>query len=511
MKNGVKSAIIIGVICVLLILIPSCKTNENTGGSTGENGGNNVQQESTTAADPNLRENTPDSLPADLNFNGEAIRILYREAIASKYIGSALTGSEIYAESENGDVVNDAVYKRNQKVEDRLNIKIVPVPCRGDWDDRDTFLNTVKNSVNSGSDDFDIIAGYAYYITSLAPEGVLYNLKNVNYLQPGAEWWSASCADQMTLDNKLYYITGDLALTLLQNTFVVYFDKQVAQNCGLENPYQTVLDGDWTLDKMDELTKGLYKDVNGDGKPDVGDMYGFATTTGNYVDALYNAFDQPIVTKDADGNLQLALNTPKMVDIINKTYSFFYENENSYAISEYNDGADASIQNMFVENRVLFMNGTLGSNDVLRAMNSDYGIIPYPKWNKDQPDYYTGSQNSYSLFSIPATCQKIDAVGAAMEALCSESYRTVTPAYYEIALKKKYSRDDETSQMLDIIRSGITFNFGILNSINIDNIQGIFRDLMTEKKTDFTSRYEKSAQMWQKSLDKLIEKYQNLP
>jgi hypothetical protein len=157
------------------------------------------------------------------------------------------------------------------------------------------------------------------------------------------------------------------------------------------------------------------------------------------------------------------------------------------------------------------MPGTLAVSDRLRAMNGDYGIIPYPKWDKDQPDYYTASQNSYSLFCIPVTCSKIDAVGAAAEAMCAESYRKVTPAYYEIALKKKYSRDDETSQMLDLIRSGLTFDFGIINSVNVLDIQHIFRELMTDRKTDFISRYEKSERAWQKALDKLLDKYQDLP
>ena len=464
------------------------------------------------ASDLNLRENTPDSLPANLNFNGEEIRILHREnATNSNYIGSTFVSSEISVDSEIGEVVNDAIYRRNKKVEERLNIKITPIAIPGDWDQKDSFLKTVRNSVKSGSDDFDLIAGYSYYIASLAPDGVLYNLKKVNYLKPDAVWWSASCAEQMTIANKLYYITGDAALTLLQNMYVVYFNKKVAQDNGIDNPYQTVLNGDWTLDKMIELSKGLYKDINGDGKQDEGDMYGLGTTTGNYVDALFNAFDQPIIKKDADGVPQLALNTPKMAEMVTKIYDFFYNSGSAYAISEYLKDANTSVDNMFIDNRLLFMNGTLGSNEVFRAMNSDYGIIPYPKWNKEQPAYYTSSQNAYTLFCIPATCSKTDAVGATLEALCAESYRTVTPAYYEIALKKKYSRDDETSQMLDIIRSGLTFDFGGLNSINLQDILIIFRNLMIEKKTDFASRYEKSEKKWQTLLDKLVASYEDLP
>jgi len=102
-------------------------------------------------------------------------------------------------------------------------------------------------------------------------------------------------------------------------------------------------------------------------------------------------------------------------------------------------------------------------------------------------------------------------VGATMEAMCAESYRTVTPAYFEIALKQKYSRDEETSQMLDLIRAGITFDFGTLNSINMADVNKIFRDLMTEKRMDFVSRYERAETRYQNALDKLLDAYQNLP
>ena len=39
-----------------------------------------------------------------------------------------------------------------------------------------------------------------------------------------------------------------------------------------------------------------------------------------------------------------------------------------------------------------------------------------------------------------------------MESLCDENYYTVTPAYYEVAMKGKYLRDDELCQMFDLIR-----------------------------------------------------------
>ena len=42
------------------------------------------------------------------------------------------------------------------------------------------------------------------------------------------------------------------------------------------------------------------------------------------------------------------------------------------------------------------------------------------------------------------TCNDPDAVSAVLEALASEGYRTLRTAYFDTALKEKYSRDEDT-------------------------------------------------------------------
>ncbi|MCL2099376.1 MAG: hypothetical protein FWH24_02940 [Oscillospiraceae bacterium] len=504
MKNYLKAAVLA---VTAFITLTACADSgaggavNNTDGVTPESS-ENVRE---TIADEIVpREETPDSLPGGLNFNNGEIRILHRDSTG----GFLDWQYEIAVDEEIGEIVNDAVYHRNRAVEERLNVNIMSISIPGDWGNMNGFLRTVRNSVGAGSDDYDLIAGYAYYIPVLAPEGLLYNLKSVPYLNPEAEWWSADCAEQMTIDGKLYYITGDLALSLLRSMNVIFFNKLVAQDLSIENLYQTVLSGDFTLDKMTELIKDIYRDLNGDGGRDKDDMYGYATGTGNKMNTFNAVFDQPIVRKDGAGIPQFVINTPKMIDIVNKMHDFLYENENVHAASE---ALESEAMTMFQENRTLFMAGYLYESDNLRAMESDYGILPMPKWNKEQPAHYTVSADVYSLFCIPVTCSRLEAVGAVMEALCAESYRTVTPAYYEIALKLKYSRDDETSQMLDLIRAGIRFDFGTVNAINLNDAGSLFRRLMESRSTDFASRYEASENIYQSALDNLAEAYQNLP
>ena len=116
----------------------------------------------------------------------------------------------------------------------------------------------------------------------------------------------------------------------------------------------------------------------------------------------------------------------------------------------------------------------------------------------------------FPLFSIPVTNERPELVGAVTEALAAESYRKVTPTYYEISLKIKYSRDDETSQTLDIIRNGAIFDFGFVYSKSLNNLLLVFRDLPNNKSSDFVSYYASHESSYQQGLDDLIAAYKNL-
>ena len=453
-------------------------------------------------ADQNFRGNAEDNLPGNLDFGKRDIRIMHYE--------EDIWGYEIDVEEETGDIVKDAIYRRNRNVEERLNVNIKSMPYPGLYTNPLDFFAQVKKLAKADSDDIDLVAGYAFLTADLGTEGYYINWHDVDYVDFSRAWWSSDLMDQMTVDGKLYCIAGDIGVTMLTTMYMVFFNKQIAADYEIGSLYKTVLDGDWTIDKMNELCKGLYVDLNGNGEADKDDLYGCSITTGNMVDAFYSAFDFRIIQIDKSGMPQLTMNTPKMADIVNKLYDFLYVGKGVFALEESQD-ADESMKSMFTENRALFLPQVLLMNDSLRAMDTDYGMIPYPKWDKQQETYHTSVVLSLSLFSIPITCQNPNMVGAVAEALCAESYRRVTPAYFEIALKQKYSRDDETSQMLDIIRDGLTFDFGYMNSYSVAAYHFVLRNLMSAKSTDFASVYEKSEKTYQNALDKLVESYKNNP
>ncbi|MBQ3591624.1 MAG: hypothetical protein II979_06745, partial [Clostridia bacterium] len=55
------------------------------------------------------------------------------------------------------------------------------------------------------------------------------------------------------------------------------------------------------------------------------------------------------------------------------------------------------------------------------------------------------------MYSLPVTQAAPEDAAYILETIAYASRTTITPAYYDICLKSKYSRDEESAAMLDII------------------------------------------------------------
>ena len=152
------------------------------------------------------------------------------------------------------------------------------------------------------------------------------------------------------------------------------------------------------------------------------------------------------------------------------------------------DGNDA-YSTTFINGKALFTTGEFQNAEIFRDLGFDFGILPYPKLDESQSDYITSSRATYSLLGITVTASDIDAAAAVLEASASENYRSVTPVYFEKALKVKYSRDDVSSQMFDIIRGHISFDFGVVHGPMMENISTELRQEICRAKGTWSSTW----------------------
>ena len=497
MKNLI---IFILIPVVFLMLLLSCSPAKDEGNATDDFKANeNAESENDSANTDNKPDDIPDGIP-ELNFNGETVNFLYRDYM--EY--------ETTAEAQDAEVISDAVYKRNMAVEERFNIKFNMIAVRGAWDHKDEFLKRVRNSVSAGDDDYDIIAGYSAYILELTSGGYLNNWHEMPHVGLDKPWWYQDYISEMTVNNNMFFLTGDLALSTISLANALFYNKELWQNYNLEDPYAIVREGNWTIDKMEEFTKQVTADLDSNGKYDENDLYGYVTDTHNQMDAYVIALDIPITRTGADGFPELVIHEERLSNGILRLYSFVLENVSTFAGDLQPTATDIFSmyrEPVFQQKRGLILAEYLGNSEQMRSYEFDFGILPYPKLDEYQEKYKTMPQNGFTTYCVPVTVRNTEKVGAVIEAMAAESRKSVVPAFYEVALKTKYARDDESSEMIDIIRDGISFNFGIEYAWMLAGSHP-FRTLINDKKKDVASWVEKNQPRLEKALAKILAVYE---
>lgn len=449
MKNKFARSIIILLICALLLPgIFACGGNssKSDGQNTGDQAGNESKGGDGENADNAVIE--PD-LP-DITFGGYEFKILNTKADAVTWLLTQIT-----AEEDTEDVFSDAVYRRNRQIEERYDITINEIIAN---DPADVKTKATK-SAQTGSDDYDLIMAYIGDALSMAQTGLLLELHTIPYIDLTKPWWDKDVVKDLSIENKLYGVAGDFSFAHYSAVMPIFFNKQMHRNLGLEDPYQLVRDGKWTLDKFADLSKDASLDLDGNGKWDAKDQYGFLSLNFLVYPSFMLAAGEKFIGKDANDLPYFSAGSARFIDVYEKIVDILNNNNRFF---DADAAGDHRLQDtMFPANQALFWHELMNWSKILRDMESDFGILPTPKYDEVQDTYYSRVFNA-TMMAIPTTAKDEARTGVILEALCAESYKAVKPVYYDTMLKTKVSRDDESGEMLDIIFANRIYDMGYL-------------------------------------------------
>ena len=488
MKNRVRISSALLALLLLTASISACGETAQTTTDT-ETAAETAAVTAETEAIPAYE---PDDLPEDLDFGGITTHIFGWEGAANV---------EFFVEEADGDVVNDAIFERNRTVEERLNLELTYTLAPGAFDDRASWVKTVSQSVIAGDGANDIVAGYSMSGATLANNRLLIDLTGLDYIDFEKPWWPESLIKEATCGGKLYFCSGDISTNMIYYLYSIYFNKTLVQNYDIENLYDLVREGKWTLDKMIEICSALYADLNGDGKKDPADQFGY-TTHSTWSDTFFFASGLRTTEIGDDGLpvFSAEFGGEKTQDLLTKLIDMFAANE-MYLGSDYD-----TVRNQFLENRALFLTTEVYyAKNYLRDTQIEYGILPVPKYDDAQDGYYTVSSFPYTLYGIPVDAKDPSMSAAILECLASESYRTVSPALFEVALKVKYASDNDVSEMYDIIRASNVFDIGRIFNDSMDgSTYALFRSALSGGNANWISTYEKNSKSMTKQFEKVI-------
>lgn len=491
--KALKSTLSIVLILSMLLSFIAC-----SGGNQ-----NDVNVPSETTAKPAETTEPPifyeaDELPEDLDFEGTTISILSPD-------GGNLS-TDITVEDLNSDVVNDSIYNRELFVEDRLGIEIENHISA-------TTGDQIKKQATSGDDTYQIWADKTYGFSAFTFDSYFLDLTEIEYIDLEKPWWSENFIKEASIGESLYFATGSITLSLLRNLFAVYFNKDLAADyvhqdefADLENIYDIVESGKWTFDKFYALSSSLYEDLNGNSEKDAEDKYGLGLHSYS-LDTVWSSFDLNVLSPTSDGWFEIDINTDKLYNAFEKLCDLVHQSKGCL-FSSVIDEAAPSLTSAFANGTVLFAVDYLSSveSGAIRNMTSEYGLIPFPKYDENQKDYYSYPYDEYMSFAIPFTNSSPEIAGAVLEALASYSYRETIPAYLNLALKGKYMNDPQSRTMVDYIVNGFTLDTSWIYIFTIgSSYPAGYRNNVDENDRTFASAHARRV----KSLTTALKAYKS--
>ena len=231
------------------------------------------------------------------------------------------------------------------------------------------------------------------------------------------------------------------------------------------------------------------------------DRYGLVLDWANSSDSFYTSADIHQITV-TDGIPAYTPDQERLIKLMD--YVSVYHSDGA-SVGTYAT-KDVTLQyNMFLNSQALMIVRELDfARTDFREMEDNYTIVPMPKLDEAQDAYYVAAYNGASLWGIPGDNNDVDTALIVMEAMAAESYHAVTPAYFSTCLQEKYARNEETLEMLEIIRDSLYLDSEYLYCGSLGNTAYMVRDMVSAKKYDVASHMAKKEKSILKTIEKTI-------
>jgi len=494
-----KTKRILALILCALMLVPalaSCGSGDDAGTPSGD-----TAAADNTTAETTVAETSEYEAP-EVNYDGAEVTLAVIDYVTTGTASSWVASSycEGFMPEQNGDILNDAIYERNQTVEEELGVKL-------GFFSMTSFSNAAsefQKPVLAGEDliDFGLMNGGG--MPKLMGTDYLVELTDLD-LDLSYSWWDQGSIEEFTVFDKLHTVTGDISLNAAYAPITLFFNKALVKDFDLEDPYKTVYDGSWTLDKSMEMCYAVAADLNGNGQVDIEDRFGMlfeGSTLGNMVLSSGERF----TTRDSDGVPQPAINTERTAKVLEKFIPFMLDKETNVLNSNYTNLGYKNVFTdlmlpMFIDDRALFYNNQLLVALNLRDMEADFGVLPTPKLEESQDKYYIPYSNHWATFVVvPVTNSQYDMTADVIQSMGYYSQQLVIKAYIDVTVMDKALRDEDSVAMLDIILNNRVYDIGQIFSWNLTGVININTPNLA---STYASKEESILAAMQKSIELL--------
>jgi len=430
------------------------------------------------------------------------------------------TADSIWVDSEAGDLddVDAGIIERNNKIYEDIGVEIDPylVATVG----IDGLQEYCKATFDAQLPDIDVYCGYQYFDISLATQKHLYNLNDI--VNPSTQetiiditqpYWASNYIDSITYNDYMYWVTGDLSLRYTGGLYCTFvntelYDSKVKLAYENKTIYQIVREGNWTMETMIAMADLADNDIDGDGKITQGETAGFVYQNNDIWDGM--AFGCQVefgkkVSSATGDEITVTLSQDAKASTFATYCNTLYNANFTLGVS----GTDSQeLMNTFANGEALFAVNQLYQSPIFLSEMESFAIVPTPKLNKSQKNYASGCHDSLTLYGISRYSDVPVAAAATLELMAYYGYSLVAPVFYKsYILGGRTVREDESIEMINLIRDGFDSDFVAAWSHSISDIVHTYRTPANVK--NFSSFCKYKSNVWPKNLSTLIEQLEN--
>ncbi len=476
-------------VCLLVFILAAC-----TADTAGKPARPDVPAETYADGLPDL----PDSVPEGTDFGGAEILFLTREEPDGFWDTLDLWDTE----APNGTVLNDALYKRNRVAENALGCLLTEFSLSAP-DMSEALIRTTA----SGDDLYQAVLTTLHFAPALMQQGQFIDLGGVSALNLTAPRWDVRLNDRVSVLNRQYYAAGDLNLMSRYAAAVLFFNTKTAASSGVPDLYQLVGDGKWTMEAFSAAALSVNEDLDGDGVMNARDKWGIVSESDilPYYMAGCGLF---LSEKNTAGLLSVAEPDERggaVFEAVTKVFrrgNFFDSRDGSYNP----DGGENTRRNAYTilgENRALFFAGELRAASFIREIKVEYGLLPFPKLDENQPFHITPVLAwGASVTAIPYTAADTARIGTVIETLSYLTARGVTEAFAETVCRSG-PRDIKSAGILALMFE--TQDFDPVLSFDYGGMKSSLRTAAAEGSGGFASVFNECRDAAQEQFDKIGE------
>ncbi|MBR6682258.1 MAG: extracellular solute-binding protein [Clostridia bacterium] len=417
--------------------------------------------------------------------------------------GSSYNTRYLIATEDTGEVLGDALTKRNSALEQKYNITVKQMKV-------DNIVQSVRSAVMSGTIEFDAILASGPNCATMATEGLLYNLNSVERFDFSKSYWDSNACEQLAMGDKLYFTNCSMNIHSLG--WIIFFNKYLIEEHDLTSPYELMEKNEWTVDNWAELAKAVTKDLNGDGQMTEVDRFG---SLYSHADARRFAYGVGIraTTNNEEGKPVVTLldDKTKIETLFSKLNVVFSNTECTYCIvcnSPSFSGYPhkyAYSRYLFATDHYLFMYDDATAVSALAEMEHEFGIIPFPKYDSNQENYVTQYPANYNMFALPALMPNAERTFNIIEDMNYFSSIILTPAWFDTLLTRRYTRDDESEASIRLLRENRVYDIG--SFYDFGGIRTTIMDADVATNPNIVRNYERYKKNVQTAIDTTFNKF----